>query len=194
MTRRILLLAAAACFAAFPSSIQAQRIDQDAIRPEIPRNVITIAPIALILGQIFAPEYERVISPEASFAIAAGYLDTDFDEKLPVGDDSDVDATYLRLETKYRYYPRQVLDGILVGANVGLSNVDGRTRDSSGTERDFDATGPSIGFELGYARLYGASQRLYVGGIVGAKRIFWDVPDKVFSAYPTIRVAIGYAF
>ena len=193
MTRRILLLAAAACFAAFPSSIQAQRMDQDAIRPEIPRNVITIAPIALILWQVFAPEYERVISPEASFAVAAGYWGTDFDEKIALDDDGDTDATYLHLEAKYRYYPNQVLDGVLVGANVGLRSVDGRVREV-GTERDFNATGPSVGFELGYARLYGASQRLYVGGIVGAKRIFWDVPDKVFSAYPTIRVAIGYAF
>ena len=193
MTRRILLLAAAASFAAFPNSIQAQRIDQDAIRPEIPRNVITIAPIALILGQIFAPEYERVISPEASFAIAAGYWDVDFDEDFAFEDEGDTDATYLRLEGKYRYYPRQVLDGILVGANVGLSSVDGRVREN-GTERDFNATGPSIGFELGHARLYGASRRLYVGGIVGAKRIFWDVPGDVITAYPTVRVAIGYAF
>ena len=192
MTRRILLLAAAACFAAFPNSIQAQRINQGVTGPVIPRNVISIAPIALILGQVFAPEYERVISPEASFAIAAGYLDTDFDEDFDL-DDADENATYLRLEAKYRYYPSQVLDGILVGANVGLSTVDGQVREG-GTERDFNATGPSVGFELGYARLYGASQRLYVGGIVGAKRIFWDVPGDVLTAYPTVRVAIGYAF
>ena len=193
MTRRILLLAAAACFAAFPHSAQAQFAEPDTAWLA-PRNVISIAPIALIVGQVFAPEYERVISPEASFAVAAGYWGTDFNEDTtPLDDDSDLDATYLRLEAKYRYYPRQVLDGILVGANAGLSSVDGRVRES-GTERDFNATGPSIGFELGYARLYGATQRLYVGGIVGAKRIFWDVPDAVFSAYPTIRVAIGYAF
>ena len=192
MTRRILLLAAAACFAALPNSIQAQRVEPDTSWMA-PRNVISIAPIALIIGQVFAPEYERVISPEASFAIAAGYLDTDFDEEIGLDDDGDTDATYLRLEAKYRYYPSQVLDGVLVGANVGLSSVDGRVRED-GTERDFNATGPSVGFELGYARLYGASQRLYVGGIVGAKRIFWDAPDAIFSAYPTIRVAIGYAF
>lgn len=194
MTRRTLFVSALTAFiTALSSSAQAQ-VDDRAV-PQIgsPRNVITIAPIALILGQVFAPEYERVISPEGSFVVAAGYLDVDFDEEFGFDDGGDSDATYLRLEGKYRYYPRGVLNGILVGASVGLTSVDGRVREG-GTEREFNAAGPSIGFELGTARLYGASRRLYVGGIVGAKRIFWDVPGNVFTAYPTIRLAVGYAF
>lgn len=190
MTPRILVVAAA--ILALPTAVQAQWTDRDPSQPATPRNVISIAPIALILGQVFAPEYERVLSPEGSFAVAAGFFDTDFDSDLSF-DGTDADATYLRLEGKYRYYPRGVLNGIMVGASLGFTSVDGRIRENA-SERDFNAAGPSVGFEIGRARLYGASRRLYVGTLLGAKRIFWDVPEGVLGAYPTVRLAIGYAF
>jgi hypothetical protein len=56
---------------------------------------------------------------------------------------------------------------------------------------------PSVGIQLEYSWLLGATRRFYVGGGLGAKMLFFDeddFDDDVIARYPTGRLAIGFAF
>jgi hypothetical protein len=113
--------------------------------------VISIAPLALVLGQAFAPEYERAISSSTSVVAALGYLRGAYDDGI-LGDP--VDARYLRAEGKFRYYPDGYrLSQLLVGASVGVTSANGTDFDDRGRTRDYSVSGPSIGLEVGYSGL-----------------------------------------
>ena len=186
--------AVVACGLLVPCGTSAQAPEATATRREPPRNVISIAPLALVLGQAFAPEYERATSSSTSVVAALGYLRGAYDDGL-LGDP--VDARYLRAEGKFRYYPDGYrLSQLLVGASAGVTSANGTDLDDRGRTQDYSVIGPSIGLEVGYSGPYGTGRRPYWSVISGWKRVFWNgmPPVDLLTNYATLRWAVGYAF
>lgn len=184
-----------ACGLPAPSVVSAQAPHATGGRREAPRNVVSIAPLGLVLGKAFAPEYERAISPSTSVVAALGYLRGAYDDGLL--QDVPVDARYLRAEAKYRYYPDGYrLSQLLLGASVGITSASGTRSDDRGRTRGYSAIGPSAGLEVGYSGPDGTTRRPYWAVITGWKRVFWSHPPPVdlLTEYPTLRLAVGYAF
>ncbi len=186
--------AVVACGLLVPCGTSAQALEATAIRREPPRNVISIAPLALVLGQAFAPEYERAISSSTSVVAALGYLRGAYDDGI-LGDP--VDARYLRAEGKFRYYPDGYrLSQLLVGASVGVTSANGTDFDDRGRTQDYSVIAPSVGLEVGYSGLPRTARRPYWSVISGWKRVFWNgiPPVDLLTKYATLRLAVGYAF
>ncbi len=183
-----------ACGLPAPSVVSAQAPHATGGRREAPRNVVSIAPLGLVLGKAFAPEYERAISSSTSVVAALGYLRGAYDDGI-LGDP--VDARYLRAEGKFRYYPDGYrLSQLLVGASVGVTSANGTDFDDRGRTQDYSVIAPSVGLEVGYSGLHRTARRPYWSVISGWKRVFWNgiPPVDLLTKYATLRLAVGYAF
>jgi hypothetical protein len=71
----------------------------------------------------------------------------------------------VRLEGKVRYYPYGTFDRFSVGVGLGLMQADGEYNEDGsfgdeGPTTEFTSTAPSLAFEVGYTRLYGAQRHL----------------------------------
>lgn len=170
-------------------------------------NALSTQPINIIVG-FYNLEYERAIGPTTSLGVQATVANDIFS-----GAFDDSGERYRSAEAKLRYYPNgRVFTGFSVGATLGVSRFSSKPRDSCyfdlftgcndpSLER-VSATGAKLGFELDYGWLLGADEAFIVAVGLGAKRLIIDdkrTSDGVYTvdypeAYPTARLAIGYAW
>ena len=164
--------------------------------PDAPKNVVSINPFGIVFTIVNA-EYERALSQNVSLGVSTTWWDLDEDDNEFDVTDS---FTYTSADAKLRYYPGTVLRGFSVGAQAGMTNVEGNefTCDVNGNcvEEDESHTAPSLGISLDYSWRLGAQEKFYIGIGTGAKRIFinQDDDDDFAVAYPFARFNVGWAF
>ena len=177
--RRTLVLLALALFAV-PLGAQPPA-------PPARRNVLSVNPLGIPAG-FYSADYERALGANASGSVGVSYFS--------LHDEFDDEVSYLSSDLKLRYYPRAALEGFSVGASAGLIRLgsDETTFDGQSTEES--ESGVTVGTSLDYGWLLGDARRVAVGLGAGLKRVLLfggEAPD-VTTFYPTIRVAVGYAF
>jgi hypothetical protein len=176
-----LFVLAAATFAV-TSVASAQVVETG--RSGIPRqNLVSANPIGLLF-EWYNGEYERAISPTASFAVAAssfGDLD-DFDNER-----------YSVLDAIGRYYPSaRALRGFSIGVSAGLVNFS-TDYDYEGCPEcdDDEGTFGTLGIRGDYVWILGRDQRFAVATGLGAKRI---LGGGDLDGLPIGRLSIGWAW
>ncbi len=184
-----LLVAALVASAARP--LAAQTLD-------VPRpQVFSVQPLTTLLGLVSA-DYERALGrPGLTAGVGLSYLSN---STVPGASAGDVDVSYLSVEGKVRYYFNGIpFRGFSVGATAGGTSAHvsdtGLSSDESGR-----LSGIKLGTELDYSWLLGRHERLALAVGAGAKRVFYSASASgearaaVNAAYPTLRLAIGWAF
>jgi hypothetical protein len=184
--RAVSVAVLALCLA--PAAALAQG-DTAAVRPPAtPRQVLSVQPIQLMLG-VVSGDYERAIGSGLTAGIGASYWDLG---TLGIATEGLLDVSYLSAEAKVRYYPGEVpFRGFSIGLTAGGAHASYRVLDEDrGT-----ANGVKVGAEVDYNWLLGRSERLALALGLGGKRIWYGAAgDRLAGAYPTSRVAIGWAF
>jgi hypothetical protein len=195
MRRRLSIVssfAAVLLLASAPRSAAAQTAD-------IPRQqMLSVQPLTTIAGLISA-DYERAIArPGLTVGAGLSYLSSATVPGLSV---DDIDVSYLSLEGKVRYYLGGVaLRGFSVGATVGGTSAHVKEDGPISSEDSGRLSGIKLGTELDYLWRLGRSDRLGLAVGLGAKRVFYSASASnqaraaVNVAYPTARLAIGWAF
>lgn len=184
MIRRVVLLAT--LLLAVPIALAAQE-------PAAKRQVLSIQPLSALLG-VYAVEYERALGEGTSLAFGLNYWDDPFADE-----DSDDEFRYFSPEMKLRFYPSaEVLRKFSFGATAGWTFVENRF-DPLGVSNEKDkASGLKIGVDLDYSWLLGKRDNFALSLGAGARRLF--LKDRLYDgadvaiAYPTLRIAVGYAF
>ena len=111
---------------------------------------------------------------------------------LGIDDDGALDAKYLSGEGKVRYYPAEVP---FRGFSIGLTAGGARASFLALDDERLKASGVKVGVEVDYNWLLGRSDRLALALGVGGKRVWYGANgDRLVGAYPTTRIAIGWAF
>ena len=164
--------------------------DSTAARPESrrPRQVLSVQPIMAMIG-VLSFDYERAVGDGVTVGVGASYWDTG---TLGLDAAGVLDARYSSAEAKVRYYPAEtVFRGFSLGATLGGARGSVKLL-SEDRER---AGGVKVGVEADYNWLLGRSRRLAMALGVGGKRIFYSASGThLEGAYPTSRIAIGWAF
>lgn len=164
-----------------------------------PQSMLSVAPIGALFG-VYNLEFERQITPAATFAIGSTYWGFKDDD----GDSSSAHVSYVSMDLKARYYPTAIMEGFSFGGLAGITSVGGGAKacveDSwtGTTECEEDggrAFALSMGFELDYNWALGV-EKLF-GAVIGlgAKRLFPAGADiDTVLGYPFGRLSIGYRF
>jgi len=179
---RLVALAAllsAAPLAAASLGAQGARPDDGLAPPPARRTIVAVNPLGALMG-ILSGEAERVVAPSVGIGVGATHWSFLSDRLL----------SYSSADARLRWYVSGTAPtGMSVGAVAGLTRVS-----SSAAGRAVNAVG--TGVELSYGELAGRDRRLYLGVGAGAKRLFpLDRElDRFRFAYPTARVAVGWAF
>lgn len=182
MYKRIALAVLGIAFAASAAAAQA---------PVAPKQAISINPLGVVF-RVYSGELERSVAPGLTLGAASSYwgAGADFD------DDASGDVSYLSFDGKLRYYPGGTsLQGFSLGGSLGYTALSGSLTDADGRSTG-RANSLSAGVALDYNWLLGDSKRFLVGTGIGAKRLFpiGVETDGLSIAYPTARLAVGYAF
>lgn len=162
---------------------------QNAAAVPMPKNVISIQPLSAMFT-VLSAEYER--KGGASWTWGLGV--TNFS---PDDDASTVDPEYNSGDVKFRYYPQgTALQAFSFGASIGFAKVTGEEASTTPPTEASESVG-TFGVLLEYQWLLGAKKKFAVALGVGAKKLMLD-EDKfssdVFTAYPTGRISVGFAF
>lgn len=178
------LAAAVLLIAPFPSVTVAQ------VTATPRQNLVSVNPLAIIFG-LYGAEYERRVGRTTSLGALVSHWSTDSGT-----DFGSNDVSYTSFEMKGRIYPSaRIFQGFSFAVGTGVVSLREDHVAFGTTERN-TATALSIAFELGYSWLLGEADSFYVGTGIGAKRlgvIGGEVLDASL-AYPTVRLAVGYAF
>ncbi|MFL5576899.1 MAG: hypothetical protein ACJ79S_13115 [Gemmatimonadaceae bacterium] len=180
-TRLIAALAPAALAAApLAPPLRAQERPATSLAlPPARKTVVAVNPLGALLG-IFSAEVEHAVSPTLGVSVGATHWSL-LSEQL---------FAYTSADARLRYYVSGTAPtGLSLGAVGGVTRVESRAAGQS-----VNALG--AGVELNWAELAGRDHRLYLGVGAGAKRLFplrKDIEGYRF-AYPTGRVAVGWAF
>jgi hypothetical protein len=159
-----------------------------ATSPAAPRQVLSIQPLQAIAG-VVSGDYERAIRNGFTLGIGASYWDFG---TLAIDDGGDLGAKYVSAEVKARYYPSETpFRGFSIGLTGGAAHASFHIFDN---ERE-SANGVKVGVEADYNWLLGRSDRLAIALGLGGKRIWYGRKgERLAGAYPTSRIAIGWAF
>ena len=179
LPRAALVLLAATAAPSAALGAQELRPDGRLALPPARRTVVAFNPLGALMG-IVSGEAERVLSPSLGLGVGATHWSFLSDRLL----------SYSSADARRRgYVSGGAPTGMSVGAVAGLTRVS-----SSAAGRSVDAVG--TGVELSYGELAGRDRRLYLGVGAGAKRLFplEKELDRFRFAYPTARVAVGWAF
>lgn len=161
--------------------VGAQESARDSVLPSAParRTIVAVNPIGLVAG-IASGEIERVMSPSVGLSAGATRWSLMSGRIL----------SYTSVDARLRYYvsgtaPTGVSFGVVAGMTHAASDVAGESVDAIGT-----------GVEISYGELAGRDKRLFLAVGAGAKRLFLlrQEVDGFRFAYPTARVAVGWAF
>jgi hypothetical protein len=141
-------------------------------------QTVSANPFGLVFGW-FNAEYERKLTPAATWGVSGSMFDFDLFE-------------YRNANALVRYYPQgAALKGFFLGGRAGVYHV---AHDDDGVDDD-EATFFGAGFELGYTWLMGRNQRIGLSLGAGASRLFGSDLDDATLTIPTIRlVNVGIAF
>lgn len=166
---------------AAPLTLRAQVATPIQPAPITPSQVISVNPLAAMLG-FYTGDYERAVTSSTTLGVGASYWSTGI---------SGANVSYLSTEAKVRYYPSdRALTGFALGGAVGWSHLSGELGNDRGS-----ANAASLGVELSYNWLLGVKQNVAVGLGAGAKRLFLrDAGSNVDLSYPTVRLSVGLAF
>jgi hypothetical protein len=140
------------------------------------RQVLSANPLGLILLPWYNGEYERKVTEGVTLGLSGS--------RLPWGDG----GGFYSVNTAFRYYPNgTTFKGFYLGPRIGLFWVS-QGQDVVGIEED---RGPhlGLGFELGYAWLFGSEQHLSMSIGGGATRVLNGEPIPVLRL-----VNVGWAF
>jgi len=147
--------------------------------PHPRRTIVAVNPIGLVAG-IASGEIERVVSPSVGLSAGATRWSLLSGQLL----------SYTSVDARLRYYvsgtaPTGVSFGVVGGMTHVASAAAGQSTDAIGT-----------GVEINYGELAGRDRRLFLGVGAGAKRLFplRQELERFRFAYPTARVAVGWAF
>ena len=153
----------------------AQEILEGTKTPVPHRQTVSVNPFGLMF-EWFNGEYERKVNDRSTFGVSASGFSLD-------GGDTD----YVNGALFYRFYPqRAALSGFFIGGRGGVHRVS--------TNSDADVFF-GLGFELGYAWLFGADRRFGVSIGAGATRLFGGDLEGSSLTIPTFRlINVGIAF
>lgn len=158
---------------------------QSAAPVTIPKNVISIQPISAMFT-VLAAEYERKGGSTWSWGLGVTNVSDEDDA-------STFETTYNSGDVKVRYYPQgNALQGFSFGGSLGFAKVS----EDDGTTTTSESVG-TFGILLEYQWLLGAKKKFAVAAGLGAKKLMLDENDfsgDVFTAYPTGRLSVGFAF
>lgn len=188
MIRRAIVLFA---LVTSPLALHGQEQAPKQVPKQAPKQVLWTQPISALLG-MYSVEYERVLGEETSLGFALNYWDPPFG-------DSGEELRYFSPEAKLRFYPgAEVLRKFSFGTTVGWTFVKDRQLDPLDfSSSEGKASGLKIGIDLDYSWLLGKRENFGVSLGVGARRVFLDDSfdgEDALVAYPTLRIAVGYAF
>ena len=180
-------VAAAMLAVAIVSSPGLAQSDSLSLGRREPRQVLSFQPIQAIAGLLSA-DYERAIGGGMTLGVGTSYWDS---STLGIGDDV-LDAHYFSAEVKARYYPGE---RPFRGVSLGLTAGGARASFSDVYDDHLKASGAKVGVELDYNWLVSRSDRMAIALGVGGKRVFFGANgERLTGAYPTSRIAIGWAF
>jgi len=158
------------------SGSEAVEGQESAMRPPVPHDQVISANPFLLLWEWANVEYERKISPTATWGLAGSWL------SLDGGDES-----YKSLNGFLRYYPQgAALSGFYIGGRMGIHQV---------SDRDDEGHAFGLGIDVGYSWVMGVKRNFYVGLGIGATRLFGGDIDDGSVTIPSVRLLnVGFAF
>jgi hypothetical protein len=183
---RALRLGAVAILTPLAASRAGAQVDTLSGHRKSPRQVFTVQPIQSIAG-ILSGDYEVSVGGPVTLGVGASY----WNAALLGLDLDDARASYVSGEVKARFYPgERPFEGVSVGLTLGGAHAS--ASDAGGR---FRSSGLKTGAEVDYNWLLGDKRQLAIATGIGAKRIFYTMfGDRLVGTYPTMRLAIGWAF
>jgi hypothetical protein len=175
--KRLRLVVIALALAATASPAMSQSMD--ATRSGIPRlNLVSANPIGLLF-QWYNGEFEHVVAPTVSLALAASSYDLD-------------GPTYSSVDGIARYYPAaRALRGFSIGASVGFIDINDDNDNCFGCS-DESGSSATLGVRADYVWILGRDQHFTAAAGIGAKRLLTN--DFGTEGVPIGRLSIGWAW